>query len=262
MLSPDFIGARMRSRYDPHPCPPHKREGEHYIEKALLALGLLFLFGMGYFGIGAVTDPARAHSLAIALDFSLPFRAAWVWVYIWVIPAAVAPLFFIRSYPLYRRAILAYALVIALACLVFLIYPVSAAGLRTQATLDVAQFSDRMVAVLYRVDPSINAFPSLHLALASLAAITVWRAFRSMGLALALSVPAVALAVCLVKQHFVLDAVAGILLALLIGLPIIGAYRPAVGEIVGYSWRGPALFAVFALFSYAIVAAIGQWFPL
>ena len=119
-----------------------------------------------------------------------------------------------------------------------------------------------MIAVLYRVDPVANAYPSLHLALVTLAALCAWKASRVMGLVLALSVPAVAIAVSLVKQHFILDAVTGIALALIIGLPLIAAYRPASGEAVGYSWRGPALFFAFAIFSYAVITAIGFWFPL
>jgi hypothetical protein len=252
----------MRHQSDPHPTPPHKGEGELlFREKALLALGLLILFGGGYFGIGYLTDPARTHSLAVPFDLALPFKPAWVWVYVWVIPAAVAPVFLVRSQPLYRRAILAYALTIAIACLVFIVYPVSAADLRSQATLDIAQFSDRMVAVLYRVDPAANAFPSLHLALVTLAALAAWKASRMLGLLLGFSVPAVAIAVLLVKQHFLLDAMAGIGLALLIGAPLIASYQPASGENVGYSWRGAAVFLAFVLFSYAVVSLIGLWFP-
>lgn len=233
-----------------------------FLEKALLALGLLVLFGGGYFGIGYLTDPGRAHDLALPLDPRLPFEAAWVWVYVWVIPAAVAPVFLVRSQRLYRRAILAYAITIAIACLVFLVYPVSAAGLRSQATLDIAQFSDRMVAVLYQVDPSANAFPSLHLALVTLAALAAWKASRIMGLILGLSVPMVVIAVLLVKQHFILDAVSGIALALLIGLPQISGYKPAAGETAGYSWRGPMAFLGFAIFCYAVLALIGMLWPL
>ncbi|MFO0990690.1 MAG: phosphatase PAP2 family protein [Hyphomicrobiales bacterium] len=253
----------MSRRRDPHPYPPHKGEGApHFREKALLALSLLALFGSGYFGIGYLTDPGRVHDLALPLDLALPFEATWVWIYIWVIPAAVAPLFLVKSQGLYRRAILAYALTIAIACLVFLIYPVSAMGLRAQATLVIAQFSDRMVAVLYQVDPSANAFPSLHLALVTLAALAAWKASRLMGLILGLSVPMVAIAVLLVKQHFILDVVSGIVLALLIGAPLISGYRPERKEAVGYSWRGPAAFFAFAGFNYAVIALIGVLWPL
>jgi hypothetical protein len=259
----DFIEAEMRLQRDPHPNPPHKGEGELYLsEKALLALLLLVLFGGGYFGVGYLTDPARTHSLVLPVDGRLPFEAGWIWVYIWVIPAAVAPVYLVKSPRLYRLAILAYALTIALACLGFLVYPVSAASLRAQATLDVTQLSDRMVAVLYRVDPVANAYPSLHLALLTLAALCAWKASRVMGLVLALSVPAVAIAVSLVKQHFILDTLTGIVLALLIGLPLISGYKPGSEETIGYSWRGPAAFFAFAIFCYAVITAIEFWFPL
>jgi len=231
-------------------------------EKALLALGLLALFGGGYFGIGYFTDPMRAHDLALPLDLSLPFKSKWIWVYIWVIPAAAAPLFLVKSQSLYRRAIIAYALTIAIACLVFLIYPVNAIGLRVQATLGSAHFSDRMVAVLYQVDPSVNAFPSLHLALVTLAAFAAWKASRLMGLILGLSIPAVAIAVLMVKQHFILDALVGIVLAFVIGAPLIAPYRPAGGETAGYGWRGPAVFVAFAVFCYAVITLIALVWPL
>jgi len=243
--------------------PPQNEEaGREIFEKAVLALGLLAFFGLGYFGIGHLTDPARTHSLATQFDTRLPFIAGFIWVYIWVIPAAAAPLFLVKSQSLYRRAIIAYALTIAIACLVFLVYPVTAIGLRAQATLDSAYFSDRMVAVLYQVDPSVNAFPSLHLALVTLAALAAWKVSRLMGLILGLSVPAVAIAVLLVKQHFILDAVTGIVLAFLIGAPLIGAYRPADGETAGYSWWGPAVFVAFAVFCYAVISLIGIVWPL
>jgi hypothetical protein len=229
--------------------------------EALHALGLLALFGGGYFGIGYLTDPSHAHDLRLPIDAALPFDAKWVWAYIWVIPAAAAPLFLVRSQALYRRAIIAYALTITIACLAFLIYPVSAIGLRAQAVLDTEQFSDRMIAVLYQVDPSVNAFPSLHLALVTLAALAAWKTSRLMGLILGLSVPMVAIAVLLVKQHFILDAMTGIAIALLIGAPLIVTYRLGSSETAGYSWRGPAAFFAFAVFCYAIIALIGIAWP-
>ena len=55
-------------------------------------------------------------------------------------------------------------------------------------TLDIAQFSDSHGGGSHRVDPAANAFPSLHLAWVTLAALAAWKASRMLGLLLGFSV--------------------------------------------------------------------------
>ena len=81
-------------------------------ERVGLAVGLLILFGVSYFGPGLSTNPMQARTLATFVDDKIPFIAGSVWIYFGVYPAAVFPLFAVRCPTLLRRTAAAYAAVI------------------------------------------------------------------------------------------------------------------------------------------------------
>ncbi len=184
------------------------------IERVLLTGGVIALFVTGYFGVGALGDPSRARELGTALDRAIPFMASTVWIYLGVFPAALLPVFVVRCPRLFRRTAIAYAAVIVLSLGVFLAFPVTSTGLRADAAgLDRTRFSPWAVAVLYAADPPYNLFPSLHLSVAGLAAGSMWKASRRLGVLTLLGVALVGASICTVKQHFVADGIAGIALA-------------------------------------------------
>jgi membrane-associated phospholipid phosphatase len=217
---------------------------------------VVILFGAGYFGLGLGIDPARARDLATALDARIPFVASSVWIYVAVFPAAFLPLFVVRCPRLFRRTIAAYGVAIAASLVVFAAFPVTSSGLRVNAdALDPARLSQWGVALLYRLDPPYNLFPSLHLSMALLAGLAAWKASRRYGATALAGVALIGVSTLTVKQHFIADGVAGIALAAVVYTAIMRPYEPAPGTDPAYGRRGPAAFAVVLVVLYAAIIA-------
>ena len=229
-------------------------------ERAVLTVGLMTFFLVSYFGVGLSRNPAHLHSLTTPLDDRIPFVAGSVWMYLWVFPCALIPLFVVRCPRLFRRTVIAYAAVMAISFVSFTVFPVTSARLRVpKATLDISSPSDSAVSILYSLDPPYNLFPSLHLSLAALAAFSVWKAAKPYAVAIFVSVGCLGISVCTVKQHYLLDVLRGLALAALANLMIIKRYRPMDGAALTYSWRGPATYLVFVAILYASFYTTYLW---
>jgi hypothetical protein len=230
------------------------------LERAALAAGVIGLFVIGYFGVGHHTDPARARELATALDHRIPFIPVTIWVYLWVFPCAFIPLFVVRCPLLFRRAMIAYAVTIAVSLIVFVALPVTSRELRVDAaTLDVSRASQWAVKTVYDLDPPYNLFPSLHLSIAVLAALAAWNASRRYGAITFIGVALVGVSITTVKQHFVIDGLAGIALAALVQAIVFRGFRPSTDLEPAYSWRGPALYVVLLALAYGGFYAAFLW---
>jgi hypothetical protein len=213
-------------------------------------------FVAGYFGVGLHADPSRARGLRTFLDERIPFVAGSVWVYLWMFPASLLPLFVVRCPRLFRRTIIAYGAAIAASLILFVAMPVTSIGLRADAAaLDVKRFTPWAVSVLYRFDPPYNLFPSLHLSIAALAALSAWKASRTYGAAAFCGLAGIGVSICTVKQHFVVDGLGGAALAALVHAAVLGPYEPDPGTDPAFSWRGPAAYAALMAAVYAALYA-------
>lgn len=214
------------------------------------------MYVVGYFAVGWATDPAAAHSLATPLDARIPFVPETIFLYVWVYSGATFPLFSVRSRALFRRVGLGYAAVIAVSLAAFVAYPVDSSELRPElVTLDASRFPEWGVRLLYRLDPPVNLFPSMHIAIATLAALSAWKARPVYG---AITFPwllAVVVSVCTVKQHFAVDGVAGFALAVGVFAAIIRPVRRDSSEASAYGWGGPLLYLVCHCAFYAAAYA-------
>jgi PAP2 superfamily protein len=221
-------------------------------ERALSSAAVIALFVTGYFAIGRSIRPGSAHDLTTTWDRRIPFAAWTVWIYLWLFPASLLPLFVVRCPRLFRRTIAAYAIVIVASLAVFAAFPVTSERLRASAgTLDAGRLSPWAVGALYRLDPPVNLFPSLHLSIAAIAALSAWTASRGYGATLGTGVVLVAISILTVKQHVLADAVGALLLAGTVYAAVLRPYAPAPGVDPAYGWRGPAAYAALALCVYA-----------
>jgi membrane-associated phospholipid phosphatase len=74
----------------------------------------------------------------------------------------------------------------------------------------------RMIRDVYASDQPYNDFPSLHASLSTIFAIHWWRVDRRIGIPVGLWVVLIVLSTVLVKQHYVADMVAGVLIAFVV----------------------------------------------
>lgn len=186
-----------------------------HLQRIAIATALIaFVFG-GYFWIGLTTDPAGAASLATPLDARIPFLPASIVVYVAVYLMILLPVFLIESPALFGRVVQAYAFVAGWCLLCFWLFPVSGAELRPDLdTVATHPFLLWGLRLSYGLDPPVNLFPSLHLGGATIAALSVGVARRRDGVVACAAIVPVAISVCTVKQHFWVDAAAGIALGI------------------------------------------------
>jgi hypothetical protein len=222
-------------------------------ERALLSSALIGYFIVGYFGIGWIAaDPARARSLATPLDDAIPFVLGTVVVYWSILPMALLPIFTVRDPLLFWRVALAYAAAISVSLAVFIAFPVTCSGFRVPVeSVAASGFSGWLLRLLYTLDPPLNLFPSLHLALATLSALAVRRVDRTVGTVALVWTGCIAVSVCTVKQHFVADALAGIALGALAYAAIVARRSVARGKDASFAGAGLARYAVLVALFYA-----------
>jgi len=197
--------------------------------------------------IGHHVDPHSAAVLRTPLDDAIPFWPWSVYLYSWVYTSMLYPLFIIRCPALFLRTALAYALVLAVCLAAFALFPVTSLALRPDpATLDVTTFHGWGTRLTYFVDPPTNLFPSQHLAIAVIATLAAWKT-RPLWGALALPIAVgVGVSICTMKQHYVVDGVAAVALAVAVWAAVLRPFRPpATTGRVASSWRGPAAYFAF-----------------
>jgi len=185
-----------------------------HLERLGIGLALLLLAFGGYFWIGGSVDLADAATLATPLDARIPFIPASIYVYAAVYVLITLPIFVVESPALFRRIALAYLMVVVVCLACFRAFPVSGAALRPDlASVEASPFVLWGLHLNYGLDRPVNLFPSLHLAGATIAALGVWKARRRYGAVAGALVLPVAISICTVKQHYWVDGVAGIALA-------------------------------------------------
>lgn len=226
------------------------------VERTLIVLAVFSFYVAGYFLIGWNTSTARARSLGTSLDRSIPFVPEAIFLYASMYTAMIYPLFVVRSRALFRRVALAYALTISISFALFLVYPVSGVELRRAAgPLDASRFASWGISVLYALDPPFNLFPSIHLSIATLAALAAWKARPVYGAISAPWLALIAASVSLVKQHYLVDVAAGVALAVAVHVVVIRPLRLVEPSRSGYGWIGPLAYLLFnaAFFAAAYV---------
>lgn len=218
-----------------------------------VALAMLGMTIAGYRAVALGVDPPNAHTLRLGVDDRIPFLPWTVYLYSWVYTSMLYPLFVVRCPRLFRRTAEAYGLTIAASLAVWAVFPVTSSGFRPDiGHLDTSVAHNWGVALTYFVDPPYNLFPSLHLAAAALATLVAWKARPLFGVCALPVLLGVAMSIATMKQHYVLDGVAALIVVAIVYRLRLASYRAerdAVGP-VAYTWRGPALYVVFHGFVY------------
>jgi len=151
------------------------------------------------------------HVPALAFDRVIPLQPAWAMVYgslyLFLI---MLPVFVVRQDEQIRRTVWAYLAIWITAYVVFLAYPTMASR---PAEVIGKGFAVWGLRFLYDADPPYNCFPSLHVAHSFVSALTCYRVHRGVGISAGICASLVGLSTLLTKQHYILDVLAGILLA-------------------------------------------------
>lgn len=152
-----------------------------------------------------------AHAPELAMDRLLPLVPASALVYGALYAFLIAlPVLVIQTRELIRRTVWAYLAVWITAYVCFLFFPTVAPRPERLIGSGYATWGLRF---LYDADPPFNCFPSLHVAHSFVSALACHRVHRSLGRVATGCASLVAISTLLTKQHYVLDVIAGTLMA-------------------------------------------------
>lgn len=152
------------------------------------------------------------HTLDLSWDQVFPVRPTWALIYgsLYVF-LIVLPVIVVQQREHIRRTVFAYLTVWITAYVVFLAYPTVA----PRPSVVVGQgFGAWGLRILYGADPPYNCFPSIHVAHSFVSALTCFRLHRGLAIVATVFASLVGLSTLYSKQHYVIDVVAGIALAL------------------------------------------------
>ena len=183
---------------------------------ALMLLVPVYLFIGGRAAFGTL------HAPELPWDRAVPLQPAWALIYgsLYVFLIAL-PVFVVRQEQHIRRTFWAYLAVWIAAYVCFLVYPTVAPRPSRVVGDGFAVWGLRS---LYGADPPYNCFPSLHVAHSFVSALTCYRVHRELGLAALLCASLVSLSTLFTKQHYIVDVMAGMLMALVAYLGILRSY--------------------------------------
>lgn len=166
-----------------------------------------------YIFLPELFPPETRHAPEIALDRAFPLVPIWAIVYgALYLFLILLPILIVRDDALIRRTLFAYLLIWCTAYVFFMAYPTIAPRPDKVVGEGFAVWGLR---ALYSSDPPYNCFPSLHVAHSFVSALASYRVHRSLGIFALLCAALVAVSTLFTKQHYIVDVVAGVFLALI-----------------------------------------------
>lgn len=198
----------------------------------MVVVFFVLLNNIGYDWTGQLYPPGSGYRLDFltgGLENGIPFVPEFVVFYVYLFyPFAAATMLFFGLVEYRRGYALGWSLaaINAIALAVYVVFPVSTHWWRQELLANPMQgFWAEQVYAVWEGDTSFNCFPSLHAAVSTICAYA-WhryrrakpgRATRAAELVAAFIATGVVLSTLFVKQHYIADEVAGVILALLVG---------------------------------------------
>lgn len=178
-----------------------------------MAIGLTLCFYATDLYMAALAAKGREFwSPALAWDFMFPLAPSWIWIYLLYFPICFLPLLFREIHEhigTFRRAAVGFLAQFAAAFAFFWIAP----SRMIRTPLEPSSLSEWALFAFYQVDQGFNIFPSLHVANVAFIACLTWRLRgRAAGAILWLLCLLIAVSTLFVKQHYLADLPAGVLL--------------------------------------------------
>lgn len=182
-----------------------------------------------YLYIGSLIQDRTLHMPELALDRIFPLEPAWSLAYGSLFLAALLPVFVVHQQELIRRTINGFLAIWLFSYVCFLVYPTVGSRAEEYVGEGFAAWGLRFI---YSADHRYNCFPSLHVAQCLLAALACYRVHRGVGGVACAWALLVGVSTLYTKQHYVLDAIAGALIAYVAYAVFLRSYpREAVPEI-------------------------------
>jgi membrane-associated phospholipid phosphatase len=157
----------------------------------------------------------RARRLETRFDAMIAYDPRWVWVYSGLYyPMIVLAALSIPTWQDYARAVGCYLALLAVQVAFFLVLPVEIpAGWRTRWRAPwEGTWSQRFLDLVWSFDRLRNSMPSMHVSVATVTDLVIWREWPAAGVAGIAFPLLIAVSALKTKQHYVVDVVPGAVL--------------------------------------------------
>lgn len=182
------------------------------MDERLKSLFLIFavagLFAGGYFLLNWISESRDVFILNSTIDNLIPFKASWIYIYISIYFIIFSPVFVIRDYQFFKKAVMAYIFILAVSFFIFSIFPVK----MIRPSIEGEDLASRLIKLLYEIDRPYNCFPSIHVSAIFLSSFMCRKLNRSFGMAMLLLAIFISFSTMFTKQHYFLDVAGGIIL--------------------------------------------------
>jgi len=177
-------------------------------KKLGLFLLVIFLNSIGY----KAAQWFRPDGILVTtwLDSFIPYIPYFAVPYALYVPVVLLSFYlYWKDYKKYRVMALSVIAVLIISIAIYLTFQTRV----IRENVEPADFFNWGVSVAYSLDEPVNALPSLHVALPTLATLFVYKRNRKLGLYIAPVTVLIILSTVFIKQHAVLDVFAGLILA-------------------------------------------------
>ncbi len=198
--------------------------------QGFVTLGMFAFWSLGYMGINKNVSLDHAYRIALQFDSRIPFIPEFSFVYLGLFPMFLIPFLMIKDDEFFRLFTSAYLTILIACYATFIFFPV----IIDRPSFQIVDFSTWVLDIIYRSDRPINCFPSAHVAMIFMVALTVWEINRLQGLLALAYAAAIAASTVFTKQHYLLDVVAGLVLTLAI---YYAYFRQRIIRILGLHWK-------------------------
>lgn len=179
-------------------------------ERLVISLALLALFLVGHSVLNELAARRPKAYLPVLFENHIPVLPAFIVVYLLSFALVFVPAIVVRDGPAFRRTARAFLTAILVSFAFFLILPL------TVERVDAPQGAEAFARLLDWFQSGVkphNTFPSLHVTLCSLAAISCLAHKPRVGIMMVIFAALVVLSTLFLKLHVILDVVAGLVLA-------------------------------------------------
>jgi len=195
-------------------------------EKFIITVFLVLFLTLGFYYVDWHNQlmwrrGMKFYELNTSIDLAIPFIPQFIWIYILYYPVCFMPIFLIHNIDTFRRVAVSYLMEFVLAFIVFLLYPVKM--IRPVVIPD--SITTKLVAILYKIDPGFNVFPSMHVANSLLVALIFYRYNKTLGKFFMLIAVLISLSTLYIKQHYLWDVVAGIVETIFVYFIVFRSHR-------------------------------------
>ncbi len=176
--------------------------------KNLLFVGIFVYYLGGYMLINWLTSfRVHFHYLDLPFEKDLPFLPALIFAYILHFAFISFTYVYVDDLEFFKKVIRAFFICVTFHFIVFAIFPVE---LNLRPEIDPTKgWAYQAVAFYYWLDLRYNCFPSMHISNAFLIAFILQRYRAGLGWIFQPLAVLIAISVVMVKQHYIVDVVAG-----------------------------------------------------